>query len=119
MGYLYESSEGVLEDGAVELRVLDKIEVSSKYELARLAERYMLELGRVVCVNVYKPEELKRGLAIGLYDDDARLEDIERYKEKKEKELYSLGVDVLEYRKVRMAEIRSMKDELYEKIIKF
>jgi len=119
MGYLYESSEGVLEDGPVELRVLDKIEVSSKYELARLAERYMLELGRVVCVNVYKPEELKRGLAIGLYDDDARLEDIERYKEKKEKELYSLGVDVLEYRKVRMAEIRSMKDELYEKIIKF
>jgi len=39
MGYLYESSEGVLEDGPVELRVLDKIEVSSKYEWMLLEYR--------------------------------------------------------------------------------
>ena len=37
----------------------------------------------------------------------------------KEKELSLLVVDVVEYKKSRMAEIRSMKDELYEKIIKF
>jgi len=119
LGYLYESSAGVLEDGIVNLRVLEKVLVSSKYELARKAEVYMLELGRDVCVNIYKPEELKRGFAIGLYEDDERLVEVERYKSKKEKELLLLGVDVVEYRKARMAEIRSMKDELYEKIIMF
>ena len=62
---------------------------------------------------------MKRGFAIGLYEDDERLVEVERYKSEKEKELMLLGVDVVEYRKGRMAEIRSMKDELYEKIIKF
>jgi hypothetical protein len=119
MGYLYESSAGVLEDGIVEFGVIEKLLVSSKYDLARKAEVYMLELGQSVCVNVYKAEELKRGFAIGLYEDDERLVEVERYKSEKEKELMLLGVDVVEYRKGRMAEIRSMKDELYEKIIKF
>jgi hypothetical protein len=119
LGYLYESSAVVLEDGIVEFAVIEKLLVSSKYDLARKAEVYMLELGRDVCVNVYKAEELKRGFAIGLYEDDERLLEVERYKSKKEKELLLLGVDVVEYRKARMAEIRSMKDELYEKIIKF
>ena len=119
LGYLYESSAGVLEDGIVEFAVIEKLLVSSKYELARKADEYMLGLGRSVCVNVYNAEELKRGFAIGLYKDDERLLEVERYKSKKEKELLLLGVDVVEYRKARMAEIRSMKDELYEKIIKF
>ena len=62
---------------------------------------------------------MKRGFAIGLYEDDERLVEVERYKLKKENELLMLGVDVVEYRKARMAEIRSMRDELYEKLIKF
>ena len=119
LGYLYESSAGVLEDGIVEFAVIEKLLVSSKYELARKADEYMLGLGGSVCVNVYNADELKRGFAIGLYKDDKRLLEVERYKSKKEKELLLLGVDVVEYRKARMAEIRSMKDELYEKIIKF
>jgi hypothetical protein len=119
MGYLYESSAGVLDDVPVEFGVLEKVEVKSKYELARLAEVYMLELGKDVCVNVYKPEELKRGFAVGLYENDLRIKDIEKYKKMKEKELDSLGVDIVEYRKGRMVEIRGLKDELYEKMIKF
>ena len=114
LGYLYESSAGVFEDGIVDFALLEKVLVSSKYELGRKAEEYMLELGREVCVNIYKPEELRRGFAIGLYEDDVRLEEIERYKLIKEKELDSMGVDVVEYRKERMVEIRSMRDELYE-----
>ena len=35
MGYLYESSAGVLEDGIVEFGVIEKLLVSSKYDLAR------------------------------------------------------------------------------------
>lgn len=119
LGYLYESSAGVLEDGIVEFAVIEKLLVSSKYELARKADEYMLGLGGSVCVNVYNADELKRGFAIGLYKDDSRIKDIERYKKMKEKELLLLGVDVVEYRKARMAEIRSMKDELYDRMIKF
>lgn len=119
LGYLYESSAGVLEDGIVEFAVIEKLLVSSKYELARKAEEYMLGLGRDVCVNVYKPEELKRGFAIGLYENDSRIKDIEKYKKMKEKELDSIELDVAEYRRARMVEIRALKDELYEKIIKF
>ena len=119
MGYLYESSAGVFEDGIVDFALLEKVLVSSKYELARKAEEYMLELGRDVCVNIYKPENLRRGFAIGLYEDDIRLEEIERYKLIKEKELESMGVYVVEYSKERMVYIRSMRDELYEKQISF
>ena len=121
MGYLYESSEGVFEEAPVEFGVLEKVEVKSKYELARLAEVYMLELGKDVCVNVYKPEELRRGFAMGLYENDSRIKDIEKYKKMKEKELEleSMGLDVDEYRRVRMVEIRGLKDELYEKMVRF
>ena len=35
LGYLYESSAGVLEDGIVEFALIEKLLVSSKYELAR------------------------------------------------------------------------------------
>ena len=35
MGYLYESSAGVLEDGIVEFGVIEKLLVSLKYDLAR------------------------------------------------------------------------------------
>ena len=101
--------------------MLEKVEVKSKYELARLAEVYMLELGKDVCVNVYKPEELRRGFAMGLYENDSRIKDIEKYKKMKEKELEleSMGLDVDEYRRVRMVEIRGLKDELYEKMVRF
>ena len=88
-------------------------------QLARLAEVYMLELGKDVCVNVYKPEELKRGFAMGLYENDSRIKDIEKYNKMKEKELESMGLDVDEYRRVRMVEIRGLKDELYEKMVRF
>lgn len=119
MGYLYESSAGVLDDAPVEFAVVEKVEVKSKYELGRLAEVYMLELGNDVCVNVYKPEELKRGLGIGLYENDSRIDDIEKYKKMKEKELEGMEVDVVEYRRARMVEIRGLKEELYEKMIMF
>lgn len=119
LGYLYESSECVLEDAPVEFILLEKVEVKSKYDLARLAGVYMLELGKDVCVNVYKPEELKRGFAIGLYENDSRIKDIEKYKKMKENELYSIELDVAEYRRARMVEIRALKDELYDRMIKF
>jgi len=119
MGYLFESSASVFADGPVEFRVLEKIEVSSKYELAARAEGYMLELGASVCVNVYKPEELLRGFAVVLYDGDKRIDEIEKYKSEKEKELEGITDDVREYKRQRMVELREMKEELYEKLIEF
>ena len=119
MGYLYESSAGVLEEAPVEFEVIEKVEVKSKYELARIAESYMLKLGKNVCVNVYKPEELKRGFGVGLYDNDSRIKDIEKYKKMKEKEMESMGLDVAEYRRERLVEIRGIKEDLYNKMIKF
>ena len=56
---------------------------------------------------------------MGLYENDSRIKDIEKYKKMKEKELENMGLDVDEYRRVRMVEIRGLKDELYEKMISF
>ena len=66
MGYLHESSSGVLNDAPVSYKLLERVEVKSKYELGRLAEVYMLNMSGVV--NLWKPEELLRGVMIGLYE---------------------------------------------------
>lgn len=90
MGYLHESSAGVLNDAPVSYKLLERVEVSSKYELARKAEVYMLEMEDVV--NIWKPEELMRGVRIGLFDDDDSIEEVERYKKEKEEELKVLFI---------------------------
>ena len=122
MGYLHESSTGVLDEGPVSYKVLKRVDVKSKYELGRIAESYMLELDEGLdVVNLWKPEELLRGEMVGLYDDDSRIEDVERYKKDKWEELMRVHGSkdkVIEYRKSRMSDLRELKDELYDMLIK-
>ena len=122
MGYLHEASTGVLDEGEVCYKVLKRVEVKSKYELGRIAEEYMLELDEGLdVVNLWKPEELLRGEMVGLYDDDSRIDDVERYKNEKWEELMSVHGSkdkVIEYRKSRMSDLRELKDELYDMLIK-
>ena len=118
MGYLHESSAGVLNDAPVSYKLLERVEVKSKYELGRLAEVYMLNMSGVV--NLWKPEELLRGDMIGLYEKDERIEEVEIYKNDKWEELverYGSEEKAREYRKMRMYELRELKDELYEMMI--
>lgn len=120
MGYLHEASTGVLDDGPVEYKVVKRIEVKSKYELSRIAEEYMLD-DKLDIVNIWKPEELLRGVQIGLYDDDSRIEEVERYKTVKTEELmkeYENEDKMIEYRRMRMSELRELKEELYDMMIK-
>jgi hypothetical protein len=119
MGYLHESSAGVLNDAPVSYKLLERVEVKSKYELGRLAEVYMINMSGVV--NLWKPEELLRGVMIGLYEKDERIEEVEIYKNDKWEELverYGSEEKAREYRKMRMYELRELKDELYEMMIK-
>jgi len=119
MGYLHESSAGVLNDAPVSYKLLKRVEVKSKYELARLAEEYMLDMSEVV--NLWRPEELLRGNVIGLYEKDERIEEVEMYKSEKWEELvekYGSEEKAIEYRKMRMYELRELKEELYEMMIK-
>lgn len=123
MGYIYDASYEVLRDGEVEFSVLERIEeISTKYELANIADRYILELGREVCVNIWDSESLLRKTEIkSLYDDDARIEDIENRKMEIERELLESNDNdekwFKEYRKERMRELRLAGEELYKKII--
>ena len=119
MGYLHESSAGVLNDAPVSYKLLKRVEVKSKYELARLAEEYMLDMSDVV--NLWRPEELLRGNVIGLYEKDERIEEVDKYKSEKWEELvdkYGSEEKAIEYRKMRMYELRELKEELYEMMIK-
>ena len=111
---------GVLDEGPVSYKVLKRVDVKSKYELGRIAEEYMLDKGLDV-VNLWKPEELLRGEMVGLYDDDSRIEDVERYKKDKWEELMRVHGSkdkVIEYRKSRMSDLRELKEELYDMLIK-
>jgi hypothetical protein len=119
MGYLHEASAGVLNDAPVSYKLLKRVEVKSKYELGKLAEEYMLDMSDVV--NLWRPEELLRGNVIGLYENDERIEEVEIYKNEKWEELvekYGSEEKAREYRKMRMLELRELKDELYEMMIK-
>ena len=116
MGYLHEASTGVLDEGPVSYKVLKIVEVRSKYELSRMAEEYMLD-DELDIVNMWKPEELLRGVQIGLYEDDSRIEEVERYKKLKREELmkeYESEDKMIEYRRMRMCELRELKEELYD-----
>jgi hypothetical protein len=118
MGYLHESSAGVLNDAPVSYKLLKRVEVKSKYELGRLAEEYMLEMSEVV--NLWRPEELLRGNVIGLYEKDERIEEVDKYKTEKWEELvekYGSEKKAIEYRKMRMYELRELKEELYDMMI--
>lgn len=120
MGYLFEASAEVLKGAPVIYNELERLKIKDKYELANIAERYILELGSDICVNLWIPESLKRGLPIQLYDDDDRINDVEKYKAEKEEELleeYETNEKIREYRKLRMCELRELKEELYDMMI--
>ena len=58
---------------------------------------------------------------IGLYEKDERIEEVDKYKSEKWEELvdkYGSEEKAIEYRKMRMYELRELKEELYEMMIK-
>jgi hypothetical protein len=69
---------------------------------------------------MWRPEELLRGNMIGLYEKDDRIKDVEVYENEKWEELVKkFGSDekAREYRKMRMYELRELKEDLYEMMI--